>query len=211
MQQNIVVRKKGSKPGHAFKKFIDKNYIASTIHGVLFPFDGFFFALHIWCGEVVAVVVVVRSSMNRHWIGWQYQHHTHTHIALISLYPTHRRQTAQSVGVAGRMFMIAFLFIHFDFSSSSHFQSQKYGEKSLCHLSWVCWRRKIDQTKNRMGQYENQLKTHAQSMHERKHIIIFTVRTHFLFGMSCSIELIYRISDAFCVGQYTVVKSRHRK
>lgn len=42
MQQNIVVRKKGSKPGHAFKKFIDKNYIASTIHGVLFPFDGFF-------------------------------------------------------------------------------------------------------------------------------------------------------------------------
>lgn len=66
MQQNIVVRKKGSKPGHAFKKFIDKNYIASTIHGVLFPFDGFFFALHIWCGEVVAVVVVVRSSMNRH-------------------------------------------------------------------------------------------------------------------------------------------------
>ena len=61
--------------------------------------------------------------MNRHRIGNDGDGGdgtTITHIALISLYSTHRRQTALSVGVgvAGRLFMTRFFIYSLDFRSA---------------------------------------------------------------------------------------------
>lgn len=79
---------KGLKTGTCLQKIYWQKLYSVDYSRSFISIWWFFFALHIWCGEVVAVVVVVRSSMNRHWIGWQYQHHTHTHCTNIAVSDT---------------------------------------------------------------------------------------------------------------------------
>lgn len=177
--------------------------MASTIHEVLFPFDIFFFALLIF---VLVRCVVLLFDLQ--WTGVVSKiPASYSHIALISLYPTHWRQTALSVGVAGRMFMIAFLFIHFDFLSlfpltfngETEWNEKKKTIRFVIYHKF-CWRRKIVQLKI--------IKPIWKSIKNTRSIIAYTTNTHhrvfFLFtGILSymqwySIESIHLIFDAFC-------------
>lgn len=79
---------KGLKTGTCLQKIYWQKLYSFDYSRSFISIWWFFLALHIWCGEVAVVVVVVRSSMNRHWIGWQYQHHTHTHCTNIAVSDT---------------------------------------------------------------------------------------------------------------------------
>lgn len=104
----MVLGKMAQKPGHAFKQFIDKNYMASTIH-VEFYFQR-------WCWAFSLFFSLLWNVMfDRQWTGIELnkkkeKHRNQqtqiaaivasmaapSHIVLISLYSTHRRQTTIS-------------------------------------------------------------------------------------------------------------------
>lgn len=135
-----------------------------------------------------------------------------SHIVLISLDSTHWRQTTLSVGVAGRLFMIEFLFIHSVFILSFKFlllllfgccqlpiQREKYGKKrAFCNLSKVCWHRNIvGRKKNWYERIWKSIKNTPRSFLNRKHFFVHC-HWHFLLQWAVPLtQLIYRNCKAF--------------